>query len=63
MALKLLSEAIFLLNMKRFKGSLNQNKIDGMVNDHLSSCNLQQYKKLYTNIDKNHLQYLVMPTS
>ena len=32
--------AILLLKVDRFEGILNQIKIDGMVNDRLSSCNL-----------------------
>ena len=32
-------DTILLLKVDRFKGILNQIKIDGMVSDHLSSCN------------------------
>ena len=38
--LKLFPETILLLKVDCFEGILNQNKIDGMVNDHSSSCNL-----------------------
>ena len=38
MAFKFL-DAILLLKVDRFKGILNPVKIDGMLNDHLSSCN------------------------
>ena len=31
--------AILLLKVDQFEGILNRIKIDGMVNDHLSSCN------------------------
>ena len=40
MALKFFPEIILLLKVDRFKGILNQIKIDRMVNDHSSSCNL-----------------------
>ena len=40
MALKFFPETILLLKVDCFEGILNQIKIDGMVNDHLSSCNL-----------------------
>ena len=39
MALKFFPEIILLLKVGHFEGILNQNKIDGMVNDHSSSCN------------------------
>ena len=38
-ALKFFPETILLLKMDRFEGILNRVKIDGMVNDHSSSCN------------------------
>ena len=38
-ALKFFPETILLLKVTHFEGSLNQIKIDGMVNDHSSSCN------------------------
>ena len=40
MALKFFPEIILLLKVDRFEGIVNQIKIDGMVNDHSSSCNL-----------------------
>ena len=40
MALKFFPEIILLLKVDRCEEILNQIKIDGMVNDHLSSCNL-----------------------
>ena len=49
--------------MDPFEGILHRIKTDGMVNDHSSSCNTLQFKKIYTNIAKNHLQFLAMPTS
>ena len=39
MAFKFFPDTILLLKVDRFEGILNQIKIDGMVNDHLSSCN------------------------
>ena len=40
MALKFVAEIILLLKLDRFEGIVNQSKIDRMVNDHSSSCNL-----------------------
>ena len=40
MALKFFPETILLLKVDCFEGILNQIKIDGMMNDHSSSCNL-----------------------
>ena len=40
MAFKFFLDTILLLKVDRFEGILNRIKIDGMVNDHLSSCNL-----------------------
>ena len=39
MALKFFPETILLLKVVRFEGILYRVKIDGMMNDHLSSCN------------------------
>ena len=39
MALQIFPDTIILLKVDRFEGILNQIKIDGMVNDHSSSCN------------------------
>ena len=39
MALKFFPETMLLLNTDRFEGILNQNKNNGMVNDHSSSYN------------------------
>ena len=39
MALKFFPETIPLLKVDCIKGILNQNKIDGMVNDPSDSCN------------------------
>ena len=39
MALKFIPETILLLKVDCFEGILNPIKIDGILNDHLSSCN------------------------
>ena len=39
MAFKFFPDTILSLKMDRFEGILNRIKIDGMVNDYLSSCN------------------------
>ena len=39
MAFKFFPETILLLKVDRFEGISNLNKIDGIVNDHSSSCN------------------------
>ena len=40
MAFKFFPDTTLLLKVDRFEGILNRIKIYGMVNDHLSSCNL-----------------------
>ena len=40
MAFKFFPDTILLLKVHHFEGILNRIKIDRMVNDHLSSCNL-----------------------
>ena len=40
MAFKFFPDTILLLKVDRFEAILNRIKIDEMVNDHLSSCNL-----------------------
>ena len=40
MAFKFFLDTILLLKVDRFEGILNRIKIDEMVNDHLSNCNL-----------------------
>ena len=39
MAYRFFPDTIFLLKVHRVEGILNRIKIDGMVNDYLSSCN------------------------
>ena len=63
MALKLFPETILLLKVNCSEGILNQNKIDGMVNDHSSSCNSYKFKKSTQILLKNHLQFLATPTN
>ena len=41
MALNFFPDTILLLKVDCFEGILNQIKIDGMANDHSSSCNSQ----------------------
>ena len=45
MALKVYPEITLLLKVDCFEGILNGIKINGMVNDHSSSCNLLRFKK------------------
>ena len=45
MPLKFFPEYMLLLNVDFFEGILNRINIDGMVNDHSSSCNSQKIKK------------------
>ena len=52
--LKLFPDLIALLKVDRFEGFLNRYKIDGIMNDNLSSCNsksfLKKLKKMICNI-------------
>ena len=63
MVVNFLPETILLLRVDRFEGILNRNKIDGMVSDHSNSCNSWRFLKIYANIAKNHLHFVVTPTS
>ena len=63
MAFKFFPDTISLLKVDSFEGIVNEIKINGMVNDHSSSCNSYRSKKIHKNIAKNHLQFLPMPTS
>ena len=40
MGLKMFLDTILLLKRLQFEGILNRIKINGMVNNHLSSCNM-----------------------
>ena len=52
MAFKVYPDTILLLKVDRFEGILYRIKIDGMMNDYVSSCNSWRFKKIYTNIAK-----------
>ena len=55
--MKFFPDNILLLKNDRFEGFSNQIKTDGMVKNHLSSCN-----SYIANFMKAHLQFLVTPT-
>ena len=63
MAMKFFLNTILLLHIYGFEGYLNQYKIDEMVNNLRIAVNSSDFKKICTNIAKDHLQYLVTPTS
>ena len=62
MAVKLFLENILLLKVETFEGFSNRNKTDEMVNNHLSSCNLQLTLKVYESISKASSQFLATST-
>ena len=62
MGLKNFLDIIFLLKRHQCEGILNRIKINGMVNNHLNSCNMLRFKKFYENVIEDHLQHLVTPT-
>ena len=63
MAMKFFLDTILLLHMYGFEGYLSWYKIDEMVNNLRIAINSSNYKKICANIAKDHLQYLVSPTS
>ena len=63
MAMKFLLDTILLLHIYGFEGYLNQYKIEEMVNNLQIAVNRSVFKKICANIAKDHLQYLVSPTS
>ena len=63
MAMKFLLDTVLLLHIYGFEGYLNRYKIDKMVNNLRITVNSSDLKKICTNIAKDHLQYLVSPTS
>ena len=63
MAMKFLLDTIVLLHMDSFEGYLNRYKIDEMVNNLWIAVTSSDLKKICANIAKDHLQYLVSPTS
>ena len=62
MAMKFFLDTILLLYINGFEGYLSQYKIDKMVNNLRIAVNSSDFKKS-ANIAKDHLQYLVSPTS
>ena len=63
MAMKFFLDTILLLHIYGFEGYLNQYKIDEMVNNLRIAVHSSDFKKFCANIAKDHLQYLVSPTS
>ena len=63
MAIKFFLDTILLLHIYGFEGYINQHKIDEMVNNLRIAVNSRNFKKICANIAKDHLQYLVSPTS
>ena len=63
MAMKLFLATILLLHIYGFEGYFNRYKIDEMVNNLRIAVNSSNFKKVCANIAKDHLQYLVSPTS
>ena len=64
MAMKVFLDTILLLYIYSFEGYLSQYKIDKMVNNLRIAVNSSEFKKeICANIAKDHLQYLVSPTS
>ena len=62
MAMKFFLDTI-LKDIYGFEGYLSQYKIDEMVNNLQIAVNSSNSKKICANIAKDHLQYLVSPTS
>ena len=64
MAMKFFLDTILLLHIYDFEGYFNRYKIDEMVNNLRIAVNSSDFKKkICANIAKDHLQYLVSPTS
>ena len=64
MAKKFFLDAILLLYIYGFEGYLSRYKIDEMVNNLQIAVNNSDFKKnVLIYIAKDHLQYLVSPTS
>ena len=63
MAMKLILDTTLLLHIYGFEGYFNRYKIDEMVNNLRIVVNSSDFKKICANIAKDHLQYLVSPTS
>ena len=63
MAMKFFLHTILLLHIYGFEGYLNRYKIDEMVSYFRIAVNSSDLEKICGNIAKDHLQYLVSPTS
>ena len=63
MAMKFFLDTILLLHIYGLEGYLNRYKTDKMVNNLRIAVNSSDLKKVCANIAKDHLQYLVSPTS
>ena len=62
MAIKFFLHTVLLLQIYSFEGYLNRYKIEEMVNNLRIALNSSDLK-ICANIAKDHLQYLVSPTS
>ena len=56
-------DTILLLHIYSIEEFFNRYKIDEMVNNLRIAVNSSDFKKICANIAKDHLQYLVSPTS
>ena len=63
MAMKFFVDTNLLLHIYGFEGYLNRYKIDEIVNNLRIAVIVAILKKICANIAKDHLQYLVSPTS
>ena len=63
MAMKVFLDTILLFYIYSFEGYFNWYKIDEIVNNLRIAVNSSNFKKICANIAKDHLQYLVSPTS
>ena len=57
MAMKFFLDTILLLHIYDFEGYFNRYKIDEMVNNLRIAVNSSDFKKIFANIAKDHLQY------
>ena len=63
MAMKFFLDIILLLHVYSFEGYLSWYKIDEMVHNLRIAVNSNDVKTISASIAKDHLQYLVSPTS
>ena len=61
--MKVFLEITLLLHIYGFEGYFNRYKIGETVNNLRIAVNSSDFKKICANIAKDHLQYLVSPTS